>query len=126
MVIRKLMRTYENAVGMIDEDPRSIQLNDIQRFTEINHLERDQIRIRQHNQRNNRLIVLCPRLEEWIIEASREASLDLNSYNLPTNPNQLHEIINLRINRFRQLVQDLVQRSNRVRALQTCLREGTA
>jgi len=125
IVIRNLMRTYENSVGMIDEDPGSIQPNDLQRFTETNRLQREQIRIRHHNQRNNRLIVLCPKLEEWILGACTEAGIDIRDYNLPNNPNQLHEIINVRINRFRQLVDDLMKRSNRVRALQTSLRQST-
>jgi hypothetical protein len=126
MVIRNLMRTYENSVGMIDEDPASIQPDDLQRFTETNRLQREQIRIHHHDQRNNRLIVLCPKLEEWVLGACSEAGIDVRDYNLPNNPNQLHEVINVRINRFRQLVEDLMKRSDRVRALQTCLRERTA
>jgi len=123
MVIRKLMRTHENSIGMIDEDPNSIQPDDIQKFRETDYSDRDQIRIRHHNQRNNRLIVLCPRLEEWIIGASREANLDLRNYNLPNDPSELHEIINIRINRFRQLVEDLRQRSSRVKSLRIRLTE---
>lgn len=124
MVIRNLMRTYRDSVGMIDEDPGSIQPNDLQRFTETNSLQNEQIRIRHYNQRNNRLIILCPKLEEWILGACTEAGIDIRGYNLPNNPNQLHEIINVRISRFRQLVEDLMERSSRVRALQTCLRES--
>jgi len=124
MVIRKLMRSHENSIGIIDEDPNRFQPEDIQRFTETNFMNRDQIRILHHNQRNNRLIVLCPRLEEWIIGASREAHMDLRNYNLPNDPNQLHEIINIRITKFRQLVKDLLrQRSSRVRSLRIWLME---
>jgi len=124
MVLRRLMRTYENALGIIDEDPDSTQPDDLQRFREIDNLERYQLRILQHNPRNNRLVVIIPRLEEWIIRASSEANINPQDYNLPNNPNQLHEIINIRENRFRELIRDLMQRSDRVKALQTCLRES--
>ena len=117
MVIRKLMRTHENSIGIIDQDPYSIQPKDIERFNEIEYSEKNQLRILYHSQRNNNLIILCPRLEEWIIDATREVGLDLNRYNLPNNPSEFHAIINLKINRFTQLVEDLKQRSDRLRTL---------
>lgn len=121
-VLRKLMRNYENSIGMVDQDPNRVQPPDMQRFREMEFLERDKLKILYYNRRNNRLVILCPRLEEWIVEASREADIDLNSYNLPNDPIELHEIINIRVDRFQQLVEDLMRRSNRVRALRACLR----
>jgi hypothetical protein len=122
-VLRKLVRNYENSVEVVDEDPDRAHSHDIQRFREIDYLERDRLRILHHNQRNNRLLVLCPRLEEWIIEASREANIDLRRYNLPNDPDELHEIINIRIERFQRLLKELMRRSRRVRALRNRLRE---
>lgn len=124
-VIRQLLKNYENSVGMVDEDPNATHSHDMQRFSEIEFSKRDAIRILCHNQRNNCLIVLCPRLEEWIIEASREANIDLNRYNLPNDPEGLHEIINIKIDKFQQLVEKLMKKSNRVRALRNHLRSKT-
>ena len=123
-VLRKLIRKYRNSIGMIDQDPNSIQpRNFLQRFNEVENLERDKLKTLCHNQRNNRLIVLCPRLEEWIIGASREANIHLSRYNLPSNPEQLHAIINVTKERFQRLVEDLMQsNSHRVRALRSLLR----
>lgn len=121
-VLRKLMRNYRNSIGMIDQDPYSSQPPDLQKFHEIEFLEKEKIKILQHNRRNNRLIVLCPRLEEWVIEASREGNVDLNRYNLSDTPEELHDIINIRLDKFQQLVQDLMHGSNRVRVLRTHLR----
>lgn len=122
-VIRKLMRNYENSIGMVDEDPDSIQPPDMQRFREIESSQRGQFKILHHNPRNNRLIVLCPKLEEWIIEAAREANIDLDSFRLPDNPDELHEIINLRTERFQKLIEELRKKSNRVGALKRHLRK---
>lgn len=128
-VLRKLIRKYRDSIGMIDQDPHSIQPRKfLQRFEEINNhnSERNKLKILHHNSRNNRLIVLCPRLEEWIIETSREANIRLNRYNLPNNPEKLHAIINIKTERFQRLVEDMMQSSsNRVRALRDLLRERT-
>jgi len=121
-VLRKLTLKLRDSTGMIDQDPLSIQPRKfLQKFTEIEHSERDKLKILHYTQRNNRLIVLCPRLEEWIIEAAREAHISLPRYNLPNNPRQLHKIINFRINRFQQLIEDLSQSSTRVQALRVHL-----
>lgn len=115
------MRNYEGSIGMIDQDPYSSQPPDLQRFTEIQFLEREQVRILRHNRRNNLLVILCPRLEEWIIEASKEANVELNSYSLPNDPYELHDIINVSLDKFQQLVEDLMRRSNRIRTLRDYL-----
>lgn len=94
-------------------------------FREIKFSEKDKFRILHHNQRNNRLMVLCPRLEEWVIEASREANIGLRRYGLPSDPDELHETINIRIERFQRLVRELRKRSNRVKALQAHLKMPT-
>jgi len=121
-VLKKLTLKLRDSTGMIDQDPLSIQPRKfLQKFTEIEHSERDKLKILHYTQRNNRLIILCPRLEEWIIEAAREAHIPLHRYNLPNNPRQLHKIINFRINRFQQLVEDLSQSSTRVQALRVHL-----
>jgi len=122
-VLRKLTRNYRDSKGIIDEDPHSTQPPDIRRFREIEYSKNNNLRILHHAQRNNRLIVLCPRLEEWIIQAAREVNIDLRRYELPTHPDELHEIINIRIEKFQRLIEELMQRSNRVRALRRYMRE---
>jgi hypothetical protein len=120
-VVRKLVRNYKNSTGIVDEDPNRVHSHYMQRFGEIEFLRRERFRILHHNRRNNRLIVICPRLEDWIIEASREANIDLNRFNLPNDPLEMHEIINIRIERFQRLVEELKVRSNRVKALRNYL-----
>lgn len=121
-VLRRLIFKDTDSIGMVDQDPLRIQPKKfLQRFNEISYSATDKLKILCFPRRNNRLIVLYPRLEEWILEASRRAGISVQKYNLPSHPDNLHEIINLKTNRFRQLVHDLKQRSNRVRTLQTCL-----
>ena len=122
-VISQLMRSYEDAVGVIDEDPNSTQPPDIKRFKEIEFPERHKIKMLHHNQRNNRLAILCPKFEEWIIGAAREANVNMNQYNLPNDPDELHGIVNIKATRLHELIEELNQTSPRVKALRAFLRE---
>ena len=58
----------------------------------------------------NRVIVLRPRLEEWIIRAAEDAGLELGSrhYNLPENPTTLHREINRNLRKLERLIDDLL------------------
>jgi len=122
-VMRKLMRNYENSIGITDEDPQSTQPPDIQKFKETKFLQKHKIRILYHSPRNNQLIILCPRLEEWIVEAATEANVNMNNYNLPNSPTELHKIINLRTEKLHQLIKELGQTSPRTKALRSLLKE---
>ena len=128
-VIKKLVRgsgmqNFENSTGMVDEDPLSSQNPDLNQFTELERLNKAKIKVLYYRWLNNSLIVLCPRLEEWIIAAAREAQIRLRDYDLPDSPATLHEVINLRTDRFEDLVESLRDRSARVRELQRLLRKS--
>ena len=121
-VLRKLTKKRNDSIGMIDQDPLSVQPTAyLQKFNVLEHSRVNKLITLHYAKRNNRLIILCPRLEEWIIGASREANISLKKYNLSSHPSRLHAIINFRLNRFQELVEDLEQKSNRVRALKTKL-----
>jgi hypothetical protein len=48
------------------------------------------------NSSHNRLILLCPRLEEWLLQAAVEAEIDIRKYHLPNNPKELHTELTLK------------------------------
>lgn len=76
-----------------------------------------------HNGGHNRLIILYPRLEEWIIESAKRVKINLRDYNLSNNGNELHEEINGKINRFEELLGDLKPLSPRIKILKKRLTE---
>jgi hypothetical protein len=122
-LLRKLLK-QNDSVGVIDKDPLSIQPTVyLQRFHVLNYSDSDGIEILHHRQGHNRLIILYPRLEEWVIESSRRVNISLRDYNLPTNGNELHEVINFKIKRFEELLDDLKQSSERVKILKRRLTE---
>lgn len=102
----------EQRKGMIDEDPMSAQPKYLKELKEQESVYRighfiDPVR-------SHKIIVLCPRLEEWFIEAckNKKGRIDITTFNLPDNPNTLHEIINFRLDNFQKAVQKLVELKN--------------
>ncbi|MDI6811481.1 MAG: hypothetical protein QMD80_07425 [archaeon] len=75
------------------------------------------------NSKNNDLLVLCPRLEEWVLKAAKEADINIKKYNLPDDSEQLHKVINIDINKFEKLVNNLKGKSKMIKALEKSLKE---
>ncbi|MHA1267051.1 MAG: hypothetical protein ACTSRS_17565 [Candidatus Helarchaeota archaeon] len=72
---------------------------------------------------NSVLIVLCPRLEEWIIKAADLCKMNMESkFNLPRDPRRLKRIINYRLENLKRLINELRGISQRVSKLEKLLR----
>jgi len=120
-VIINLTKRYENSKGLVDEDPGSSKPRSFQRFRETELFEREALKIMYHNDRNNHLIILKPRLEDWVLGAARESGVDIKRYDLPDDALRLHEMINVHLGRFEELIEDLKQRSRRMAKLREIL-----
>lgn len=120
-LLKKLTERYSNSKGLIDEDPWSIQPPHLQKFKEKQDLTRHNLKILHQISKNNTLIVIRPRLEEWVLEASREANLNLKKYKLPEDATILHRQINIKIDKLEKLLTDLKQKSNRFKTLKKYL-----
>lgn len=122
-VLRWLTRNHE-CTGMIDEDPDSYQSPYIRELA----IENDEIalgiKLLVDRNRSNRVVVICPRLEDWILRAAARAGVDVTRrpYGLPSDGHQLNEIINYRLPGFRRLVEQLqLNQSDLLRKLQQFL-----
>ena len=122
-VCKRLKKT-ENCIGMVDEDPESIQpkyLEELELECDLNPL---QLKVLNDRDASNRLILLRPRLEEWIIGTARKEGFTLETFGLSSNPKTLHSIINLYIMRFKNLV-EVLKTSEPVRTLKRLLERST-
>jgi hypothetical protein len=125
---RKRAPNYENSLGMIDEDPRSHQSAIIRKFQETEGYPEYGIRRKYYRWLNNHVLIICPKLEEWMIEAAREAGVNMDQYDLPTEPNTLHHALTFdtqALDEFQQLVNDIRTRSARIQKLTQCIEELT-
>jgi len=122
-LLKKLVKHHANSVGVIDEDPASHQPPLLRSFTLKEELRKYEFKVLFYRKKNNTLIILCPKLEDWILKAAREAHIDVTGkYRLPNDVALLHEEINFRMEQFQKLLKELKIRSERVKALGKRLR----
>ncbi len=85
------LRDTPGAVGVVDEDPASIQPRDLSNYDETGAAEGLRLLARRGS-KGQRLIILCPRLEEWLLQRAGVCGVDPARYYLPSSPNELHDI----------------------------------
>jgi len=116
-VCRRLLKN-KNSVGVVDEDPESIQPSYLQQLELIS--EEHDIKLLYDRQRENYVIVLCPTLEGWIVKAAVDAGVDLSRYGLPAIPEELHKVVNLKIKNYERMLRD-IRNSERLSGLSRLL-----
>ena len=116
-VCRRLLKN-KNSVGVVDEDPESVQPRYIQKLELIS--QEYGIRLLRDRGAGNHIIVLSPTLEGWLIKAAQDAGLELSRYGLPSTPEELHKVVNFRIKNFEKLLHGL-RKSKRLLKLKALL-----
>ena len=112
--VLKRLEKHNGCTGLIDEDPFSSQPPMLKKYELMEDYKNLGIKVLQNNKKANRLLVLCPRVEEWILKASKGTEINLiKDYDLPTNPDDLHEIIPLNEEKCMSLVKDLLRKRNK-------------
>lgn len=109
-VINYLQRN-PSAIGIVDEDPGSAKPTYFSKFT---HESDEQFDIASFHipKLRTRLIVIKPRLEEWILKQALESKINPKSYSLPEDANDLHKIINTKIPLFEKMIKEMLEKGN--------------
>lgn len=92
-VIKKL-KDRPGDRGMVDEDPESFQTqpHELANYQEVERGEGLRLLARKgHNKQ--KLVVLCPRIEDWLIQRAKLSDIDPTRYYLPSTPEKLKEMI---------------------------------
>lgn len=121
------LQSQDNCKGMVDE------LDVLGKHPYLRTLPRPTLQssnsllVFEEAERHNTLILLRPRLEEWVIDSADEAKVRLQDYGLLDDPEGLHDQITLAHDRdtltnFRLLIQALQRASARVQVLARLLR----
>jgi len=122
--ICKRLRRFKNQKALVDEDPSSPQPSYIKKECKVwKNLSKYDFKILKDCS-NNKLIVLCPRLEEWMLKAAKCAGINIKNYGLPDNGNKLHEVINVDIRKFKKLLNDLKDKSDMLKALEKFIKSA--
>jgi hypothetical protein len=109
-VLEKL-EYFRNSIGIIDKEPQAQQDWRIKNFNFRG--PKFSLEIYEDEDRNNKLIVLCPRLEDWILEISKEEGVSLNDFGLSKAPNRFHKEANLNLTKFQELLHRLRETKNK-------------
>ncbi len=82
------LKEKRGAIGVVDEDPWDYQPPYLRNLKEgeKNH----GVIVKEDKERGNKVLILCPRWEEWIIDAIKEAKIKIESF--PLDPSKLREI----------------------------------
>jgi len=118
----KELERRRNCRGLVDEDPWSVQPSYLRRMVVVEDLSSFSIKILYDESRGNCLVVLCPRLEEWVLEAVKEAEIDLRRYGLPRDVEKFHREVNVGLVKFERLIGDLKGHSKRIEMLKRSLK----
>ncbi|MBN1806877.1 MAG: hypothetical protein JW837_16635 [Sedimentisphaerales bacterium] len=87
----KRVRKFDFATGLIDEDPLSAQPRDLDSYKQVQAAE-GLLLLARRNDENKRLIIVCPKLEDWLIHRARSSGIRPEDYGLPGDPDRLHSI----------------------------------
>jgi len=86
------LRNLPGAVGVVDEDPASIQHPDLKAsYRQAESAEGLRLLARQGSG-GQRLVMICPKLEDWLIERAKSSGIRPEDYGLPSDPDHLHSI----------------------------------
>lgn len=116
----QMQNYWRQCTAMLDEDPYSPQPHYLREVSLDRDFPEQGLRLFHHPQRDNYIIVIRPRLEEWILETAAETGIDVSRYQLPTAGDRLHRKINVNLDKFVDLLHDL-EESERLRTLKELL-----
>ena len=98
-------------VGMVDEDPDSAPQPYMKSLVEQSW--QHGIRVLQDTQRNNWIIVISPRLEEWLVQSAKGTGLKMTDFGFESdNGLYLHREINQRLDNVKRLAEALLAAEN--------------
>lgn len=105
----KKLESVQNHFAMVDEDPGSPQTSYEKSLRLIEEAEG----IKQYaDNSGNKIFVLKGKLEDWTISICKQHKIKLKAFGLPEKPNELHDVINQRLQNFEKLIEYLLQKKN--------------
>jgi hypothetical protein len=124
-VVNLLKKATKAAIGVVDEDPgrnnTSALMKELEEVIKVGSLR---LMLLQGSQ-DKRLVVICPRLEDWLLARADASGVRPDDYGLPGNPRALHARWHYeRHPRFRDFVKALLAADPEMQQLKSWLSEG--
>jgi hypothetical protein len=104
----RLLGKHTDRLGLVDEDPGKAHPTYLKNLKLVG--EEHKIKLLTDPQRDNRVLVVCPRLEEWVVGMVHQNGLQLKrDFGIPagTGP-ELHKVINQHLPKFERVIERLL------------------
>jgi hypothetical protein len=103
--IMAILKRETAQIAMVDEDPRAYT----HPYLEELQLENEQhyLKVFTDKKRKNKVVMLCPNLEGWLIKVCQTLKIDLKDFYLPNDENKLHKEINQHLPKVEKLIDHL-------------------
>jgi hypothetical protein len=105
----KTLDLNKNLVGLIDEDPdRDSQHSYYNKLYRNPDSDQHNVRFCIDKVNKNKMIIIKPRFEPWIIQVAEAAGLNMEDFKLSNNPDNLHREINFKRTELQKLLHKLI------------------
>ena len=109
-VLNLLLKDNSVTIGMVDEDPHS---PDPKKVSEFNLLaNKHGVKFLRHRNKHFHLIILCPRIEDWLYEQCNASGLNPSDFRLPSSAKEFKNIINDHLPRVDKFIDTLLEKNN--------------
>lgn len=102
------LRKATTLVAMIDEDPDSAQPPYLATLSKES--DEHDVRVLLDRARGHRVMIIRPRLEEWLIKTAAASGLKMADFGFSDRGNELHREINSRLSKLEELIAALAER----------------
>lgn len=108
--VSKNLKKNSDVTGMVDEDFGSAEPATLSKFVEI--AASHDLKLKVDKTQNNRLVVICPRLEPWLIKTAKAAGVQMEEFSLSENVQILDSMINHRLPNVERLLNELLAKQS--------------
>jgi hypothetical protein len=110
--VLRYLEKNPTSIGIVDEDPGR---NNAGYFTKYRKQGQAKFGIEEffNTKIKTRLIVLKPRLEEWVLGHAIASQVDPKKYSLPADGHHLHKSINEQIPKFEKMLAEMLTKKSK-------------
>ena len=96
-------------LAMVDEDPGCAK----PKYEKSLYFKEEFDGIKYYNDKSgNKIFILKDKLENWIIWVCKKQKVNLTNFGLPNKPNDLHDVINYKLQNFSRLIDELIKQKS--------------
>jgi hypothetical protein len=99
----------KHQLAMVDEDPGSIKTS---YESGLKFIEESEGITYFSDRSGNKIFILKGKLEDWIINACKKNKIKPSTFGLPEKPDDLHDVINQKLSKFEELIDELIVNNN--------------